>query len=215
MHAFAAAAGRVRDVNREESTELERWRAVHAEAMIRMLSDCGLRLGELLPLDRTDLAAGWLHVARTAHESKVQPGTKTTHHKREDEQGRDTPLPPTLEGIVRAMPPRINTRLLFPTPTGQGLAGEQLAPRRVGAGAAGNRDGLPTAGVPRQLGEHHGRSRGRPGGSGEIRRAQRADSERALCPGARAQRRPRPRGSRMRSRLHRGRICPDRGLGAG
>jgi integrase len=118
MHAFAAAAGRVRDVDRDEPTELERWRAAYAEAMIRMLSDCGLRLGELLPLERSDPAPGWLHVARTAHESKVQPGTKTTHHKREDEQGRDTPLPPTLEDIVRAMPPRIDTRLLFTTPTG-------------------------------------------------------------------------------------------------
>jgi integrase len=49
----------------------------------------------------------------------VQRGTKTTHHKREDEQGRDTPLPPTVEGIVRAMPPRIDTPLLFPTPTGK------------------------------------------------------------------------------------------------
>ena len=119
MHAFAAAAGRVRDVDRDEPTELERWRAAYAETMIRMLSDCGLRLGELLPLERSDPAPGWLHVARTAHESKVQPGTKTTHHKREDEQGRDTPLPPTLEDIVRAMPPRIDTRLLFPTPTGK------------------------------------------------------------------------------------------------
>jgi integrase len=100
MHAFAAAAG------------------AH-EPMIRMLSDCGLRLGELPSLGRADLRPGWVHVARTAHEGRVQSGTKTTHHKREEEQGRDVPVPPTLEAMLRAMPPRIDAGgLLFPTPTG-------------------------------------------------------------------------------------------------
>jgi integrase len=101
MHAFAAAAGTY-------------------EPMIRMLSDCGLRLGELPALRRSDLRPGWIHVARTAHEARVQAGTKTTHHKREDEQGRDVPVPPTLEAMLRAMPPRIDAGgLLFPTPTGK------------------------------------------------------------------------------------------------
>lgn len=100
MHAFAAAAGAY-------------------EPMIRVLSDCGLRLGELPALQRADLTAGWLHVERTAHEGRVQAGTKTTHHKREDEQGRDVPVPPSLEAMLRAMPPRIDTPLLFPTPTGR------------------------------------------------------------------------------------------------
>jgi integrase len=100
MHAFAAAMGPY-------------------EAMGRVLSDCGLRLGELPGLQRRDLSTGWLHVGRTAHEGRVQAGTKTTHHKREDEQGRDVPVPPTLEAMLRAAPPRIDTPLLFPTPTGK------------------------------------------------------------------------------------------------
>jgi hypothetical protein len=45
MHGFAAAAARVRDDERDEPTELERWRRVYVEPMIRVLSDCGLRLG--------------------------------------------------------------------------------------------------------------------------------------------------------------------------
>jgi integrase len=100
MHAFAAAAGSY-------------------EPMVRVLADCGLRLGELPALTRADLRPGWLHVTRTAHEGTVQAGTKTTHRKREEEQGRDVPIPPTLEAMLRAMPPRIDTPLLFPTPTGK------------------------------------------------------------------------------------------------
>jgi integrase len=119
MHAFAAAAAAVRDADRDEPTELERWRAVYAEPMVRVLSDCGLRLGELLPLERADLRPGWMRVRRTAHESEVQLGTKTTHHKPEDEQFRDVPLPPTLEATLHALPAQIDTHLLFPTPTGK------------------------------------------------------------------------------------------------
>jgi integrase len=100
MHTFAAAAGPY-------------------EPMIRLLSDCGLRLGELPPLERADLRPGWLRVERTAHEARVQAGTKTTHAKRAEEQGRDVPVPPTLERMLRAVPPRIDVPLLFPTSTGK------------------------------------------------------------------------------------------------
>jgi integrase len=100
MHTFAAAAGAY-------------------EPMTRLLSDCGLRLGELPGLERRDLSAGWLHVGRTAHEGRVHAGTKTTHHKPAEQQGRDVPVPPSLEAMLRAMPPRIDTPLLFPTPTGK------------------------------------------------------------------------------------------------
>jgi integrase len=99
-HAFAAAAGPY-------------------EAQIRLLSDCGLRLGELLPVERRDVWDGWIRVGRSAHEGKVQAGTKTTHHKREEEQWRDVPVPPSLEAMLRKLPPRIDTPLLFPTPKGK------------------------------------------------------------------------------------------------
>jgi integrase len=119
MHAFAAAAAGARDPERDDPTELERWRAVYAEPMIRMLSDCGLRLGELPALLRPDLRLGWISVRQTAHESRVQAGTKTTHHKPADEQGREVPVPPTTEALLRALPPRIDTPLLFTTPNGR------------------------------------------------------------------------------------------------
>ena len=76
MHTFAAVAAEARNADREEPTELERWRNVHAEPMIRMMSDCGNRLGELLALLRTDWRLGWLRVKRTAHKSRVQAGTR-------------------------------------------------------------------------------------------------------------------------------------------
>ena len=99
MHAFAAAAGAY-------------------EPMIRMLSDCGLRLGELPALRRSDLRSGWVHVARTAHEARVQAGTKTTHHKRRTSRDATSRSRPPWT-MLRAMPPRIDTPLLFPTPTGK------------------------------------------------------------------------------------------------
>jgi integrase len=119
MHDFAAAAAAVRDVDREEPTGLERWRAVYAEAMVSLLSDCGLRLGELMAAERTGLRPGWLRVKTVAHEGEVLAGTKTTHDKPEDEQWRDIPLPASTEAKLRALPPRIDTPLLFTTPTGK------------------------------------------------------------------------------------------------
>ncbi len=110
MHALAAAAGPY-------------------EPMIRVLSDCGLRLGELLPLERRDLDGGLLHVRRTAHEGQVTEGTKTNHG--EEGAGRVVPLPATLQALIRAIPSRIDTPLLFPTKDGAPLARAQLVPRRV------------------------------------------------------------------------------------
>jgi integrase len=97
MHTFAAATGAY-------------------QPAVRVLSDCGLRLGELLPLHRADLSDGLLRVERTSHDGVVLAGTKTTHDTGE---GRDVPVPPTLAAMLAAMPPRIDTPLLFPTPTGK------------------------------------------------------------------------------------------------
>jgi hypothetical protein len=118
MHMFAAAAAAVRDVDRGKPTDLERWRAIYAEPMLRLLSDCGPRLGELFAVERPHLRPGWIRFKQTSHEGQLQAGTKTTHHKPEEEQWRDVPLPPSTEALLRAMPPRIDTPLLFPTPTG-------------------------------------------------------------------------------------------------
>jgi integrase len=97
MHRFAAAAGRY-------------------EAMVRTFADIGLRLGEILPLRRSDLRDGVLHVVRTAHEGQILDGTKTDHG--EAVPGRVVPCPPGLLELLRAMPARIDTELLFPTPQG-------------------------------------------------------------------------------------------------
>jgi integrase len=94
MHSFAAAAGQY-------------------EPMVRTFADTGLRLGEVLPLRRSDLRDGVLHVVRTAHEGEILEGTKTDHG--EASPGRLVPCPPGLLELLRAMPARIDTELLFPT----------------------------------------------------------------------------------------------------
>jgi hypothetical protein len=119
MHAFAAAAARARDEDRDEPTELERWRAIYAESMILLLSDCGLRFGGLMAVERAGMRPGWLRVKTVAHEGRVLAGTKTTHHLPEEEQWRDIPLPASTEAKLRALPPRIDTPVMFTTPTGK------------------------------------------------------------------------------------------------
>lgn len=112
MHAMAAAAP-----------------GVYGEAMIRLLSDSGLRIGEMLPVERADLrlngcedpecragAAPHLHVHQTAWDGVVTPGTKTTRGEAVD--GRVAPVGPSLAAILRALPPRIDTPLLCPSPRG-------------------------------------------------------------------------------------------------
>lgn len=98
MHAFACAAGR--------------W-----EPLVRTFADTGMRVGEVLPLERADLVDGVFRVVRTAHEGTIIPGTKTDHG--EASAGRFIPCPPGLEGLYRSMPARIDTRLLLPTTTGK------------------------------------------------------------------------------------------------
>ena len=81
MHHFAKAAGR-------------------REAMVRVFTDCGLRLGEVLPLRREDFDGENLQVRRTAHEGAILDGTKTDHG--EPDAGRVVPVPPTLAWMIEA-----------------------------------------------------------------------------------------------------------------
>jgi integrase len=90
------------------------------EAMCRVLSDCGLRLGELLALHRADLCAGCdeckgahLHVQRNAHEGVVTAGDAATK-----KHVKIVPVPDSTLALLKAMPPRIDSPLLFPTATG-------------------------------------------------------------------------------------------------
>jgi integrase len=98
MHAFAQAAGR--------------W-----EPMVRVFTDTGMRLGEVLPLRREDFDSQTFLVRRTAHEGTILEGTKTDHG--EQAAGRVVPCPPRLAAMIEALPTRIDTDLLFSTPTGK------------------------------------------------------------------------------------------------
>lgn len=91
MHDFAAATGRY-------------------EPMVRMLADCGLRLGELLALeaDKQDLDAGTFRVTGTAWNGRF---IASSREKRHDRIG---PIPPGCLEMVRAFK-RPESRWLFPT----------------------------------------------------------------------------------------------------
>jgi integrase len=100
MHRFAKAAGRY-------------------EAMVRVFTDCGLRLGEVLPLRREDFDGETLQVRRTAHEGRILEGTKTDHG--EPDAGRVVPVPPTLARMLETQI-QLNgedCELLFRTPRGR------------------------------------------------------------------------------------------------
>ena len=107
----------------------------YGEAMCRVLSDAGLRLGEMLPLERADVRLNGcpdpecragdvphLHVQRTAHEGRVTPGTKSARHR----DGRVAPVGEGLERVLRALPPRIDTPLLLPSLRGKVLRAERF-----------------------------------------------------------------------------------------
>lgn len=89
------------------------------EPMIRVFTDAGLRLGEVLPLRREDFDGKTLQVRRTAHEGQILEGTKTDHG--ESDAGRVVPVSATLAWMLEA---QINlngpdSQLLFPTPRGR------------------------------------------------------------------------------------------------
>jgi integrase len=100
MHRFAKAAGRY-------------------EALVRIFTDTGMRLGEVLPLRADDFDGETLQVRRTAHEGTILEGTKSDHG--EEAAGRVVPIPATLAWMLEA---QINLNgpdceLLCPTPSGR------------------------------------------------------------------------------------------------
>lgn len=84
------------------------------EAMLRVFTDCGLRLGEVLALKRDHFTGDTLLVRGNAHNGVITEGD--TEQKR---HVRDVPVPPGLATLLREMMPRIGTDLLFPTPRGK------------------------------------------------------------------------------------------------
>jgi integrase len=82
------------------------------EALILTPGLTGLRLGEVLALRREDFDGQVLRVRATAHEGELIGSSEEKNHDRE------VPVPPSLATMIRLRPPRIDTDLLFPTPTG-------------------------------------------------------------------------------------------------
>ena len=111
MHAFAAAAATRRRVNGHH----EPVAAARYEPMLRMLADCGLRIGELFALRRElqDLKAGVFVVLGSGWEGELIESSETKEH------GRVGPIPPGCLELLRAMPVRIDSPWLFPTRGGQ------------------------------------------------------------------------------------------------
>lgn len=121
MHAFADAAALPRldkegnEIDRDaHQASREAIAGLYRRAIIRTLSDTGLRLGEVLALERSDFAGELLHSRGTAHQGRVTLGdTETKKHV------RTVPVPPGLRSIIEELPPRIDTIVLFPTATGK------------------------------------------------------------------------------------------------
>lgn len=97
MHAFALACG-----------------PGPAEASVRVLSDCGLRLGEMMPLCREDVQGDMLRINKTAWRRVITAGTKHDHQVADHELGRLVPLPASTAQILNALPPRLGSNLLWP-----------------------------------------------------------------------------------------------------
>jgi integrase len=95
MHRFAAAG-------------------VSWEPMLRVFTDCGLRLGEVLGLQRRDFDGEAFHTRGSAHHGRFTEGDQPTKR-----HVRTVPVPPSTAKLITAMPRRIDTPLLFPTPTGR------------------------------------------------------------------------------------------------
>jgi integrase len=100
MHAFAKVAG-------------------PNEPMVRVFTDTGMRLGEVLPLRCADFDGETIIVRRTAHEGTILEGTKVDHG--DPDAGRTIPIPKTLAGMLKQQV-QLNEAehdLLFVTPKGR------------------------------------------------------------------------------------------------
>ncbi len=84
------------------------------EPMLRVFTDCGLRLGEVLGLERRGFDGETLQLRGSAHAGVFTPGDQPTKR-----HVRTVPCPPSTADLIRSMPARIDTPLLFPTPAGR------------------------------------------------------------------------------------------------
>jgi integrase len=73
----------------------------------------GLRLGEVLALHRQDFDGKQFDFKYSAHEGELVPSNTKKNHE------RVVPVPGSLAAAIRRQPARIDTDLLYPTPTGK------------------------------------------------------------------------------------------------
>lgn len=123
MRDFAKAAGEVSG----KGDLLNDWRRIYAEPMIRTLSDCGVRIGELLVLCHRDVdfKEATMEVRWSTVLGDIMHGTKHDHG--EQNAGRVVPVPPDLLRMMSELPMTLSGfvwrgdqrgRLLFPSPKG-------------------------------------------------------------------------------------------------
>jgi integrase len=100
--------------NRRRYKQRERFYPPHDyEALILTPGYTGLRLGEFLALPSEDFDGRSFSFAFSAHEGELVESSEQKKHE------RTVPVPPTLAELILRRPPRIDTKLLYPTPTGK------------------------------------------------------------------------------------------------
>lgn len=83
------------------------------EALILTPALTGLRLGEVLALKRSDYDGETLRLKGTANDGRITGSTETKRHD------RVVPVPASLATVIDRTPARIDSPLLYPTPTGK------------------------------------------------------------------------------------------------
>jgi integrase len=128
MHAFADAAGaparKAGGAVRSQEPRRSGGAAYDpvAVAIVRTFADTGMRIQDVLPLRRSDLDRREMvfHARRTVSLGEIQEGTKRDHLlNTANPSGRVAPCPPSLLALIDAIPPRIDTELLYPAPQGR------------------------------------------------------------------------------------------------
>lgn len=99
-----------------ETGETIYYPAIDYEPMLATICLGNFRIGEVFALLRSemDLDEGFFYPSGTASEGQITRGNSAT----KKHEGEPNPIAPSLEAILRRMVPRIDTQLLFPTPSG-------------------------------------------------------------------------------------------------
>lgn len=99
----------------KKSGETLYYSGVNYEPVLATLALCNFRIGEVFALLRTelDLEAAMFHPTGNAFNGVITRGDSA-----EKKHEGEVPIPPSVAEILQGLPPRIDTKLLFPTPKG-------------------------------------------------------------------------------------------------